>query len=417
MSETANVQTSTPEGEQSDRAAPTSRLRRLHTHLTSVTEGQRSARAAPTSRLGRWRVRLAIVACISWLVFVVLHRLLSNRFYWWGPFDVVPPLIFALVPLALTAVAQLAPRVRWRLTAAPVLALLLGFNLSGLNFSTLWYTPPSAPPDAIKVVTWNTQYWDQDLQPGGPHTTDDFYKFLRDLKADVYMLQEYAHVDMTRTLWAQARSVDQMDRLRKEFPGYQIVIEGRNLTLSRLPVVRHSWLDTSKWLPDDLKAVPSGLRDRPLFYTSQTQRTDIRVNGEIVSFYNSHLFQPPQRMLRLQNSPEGSMFQVDRLNWEMRRASYRAIQADVSRNPNRIVLGGDLNTSPSMGIKSMIPDRLVDQTRALSSLYPASWPAGRRAWRLDWLFTTSDVAVSRYDLLDPQGLSDHRAQSITLWPR
>ncbi len=347
----------------------------------------------------------------------MLHRLLSNRFYWWGPFDLVPPPAFALVPLALIAVAQLAPRVRWRLTVAPVLALLLGIGYSGFNFSTLWYTPPSAPPNAIKVITWNTQYWDQDLQPDGPHTTDDFYAFLRGLKADVYMLQEYAHVDMTRTHWAQARSINQVDRLQKEFPGYQIVIEGRNVTLSRLPVVDHSWLDTSKWLPDDLKAVPSALRDRPLFYTSQTQRTDIQVNGKIVSFYNSHLFQPPQRMLRLQNGDDGSMFQVDRLNYEMRRASYRALQTDVAQNPNRIVLGGDLNTSPSMGIRSMIPGRLVDQSRVLSSFYPASWPVGNRVWRLDWLFTTSNVAVSRYDLLDPHGLSDHRAQSVTLWPR
>uniref|UniRef100_A0AAU3GPB2 Endonuclease/exonuclease/phosphatase family protein n=1 Tax=Streptomyces sp. NBC_01401 TaxID=2903854 RepID=A0AAU3GPB2_9ACTN len=361
-------------------------------------------------------MRLAVIACTAWLVLVVLHRILSNQFYWWGPFDVVPPLLFALVPLVLIGVAQLAGPLRLRLTAVPVLALVLGISCSGLNFGTLWYTPPSAPSDAVKLVTWNTQYWDQDLQPGGPRSTDDFYEFLRGLKADVYMLQEYAHVDMTRTHWAQARAVDQVDRLHKEFPGYEVVIEGRNVTLSRLPVVGHRWLDTTRWMPDDLRTVPSALRDRPLFYSSQTLRTDIQVNGRTVSFYNSHLFQPPQRLMRLQNGPEGSMFEVDRLNFEMRKASYRALQTDIADNSHRIVLGGDLNTSPAMGIKSMIPDRLVDQTHVLSSLYPATWPAGKRAWRLDWLFTTPDVAVSRYDLLDAHGLSDHSVQSITLWP-
>ncbi|MGW0606444.1 endonuclease/exonuclease/phosphatase family protein [Streptomyces sp. NPDC002640] len=393
MSETAIVETSTASGEQPD-----------------------PDRGAPAGRLGL-RARLAIFLCVAWLAFVVLHRLLSNRFYWWGTFDLVPPLAFALVPPVLAGVAQLAPRVRWRLTAVPVLALVLGIGGSGLNFGSLWYSPPPAPPEAVKLFTWNTQYWDQDLQPGGPHTTDDFYAFLRDQRADVYMLQEYARVDMTRTHWAQARAIDQLDRLRREFPGYEVVIEGRNVTLSRLPVVGRSWLDTTRWLPADLKAVPAALRSRPLFYSSQTQRTDILVDGEVVSFYNSHLFQPPQRMMRLQNGPEGSMFEVDRLNHEMRRASYRALQEDVERNTNRIVLGGDLNTSPSMGIRSMIPDRLVDHTRVLPSLYPVSWETGRPWWRLDWLFTTSDVAVSRYELLDSRGLSDHRAQSITLWPR
>jgi endonuclease/exonuclease/phosphatase family metal-dependent hydrolase len=67
-----------------------------------------------------------------------------------------------------------------------------------------------------------------------------------------------------------------------------------------------------------------------------------------------------------------------------------------------------------MGVLAMMPDRLVDQTRALSSLYPATWPVGRSLWRLDWLFTTRDVTVHAYDLLDPQGLSDHQVQRITL---
>lgn len=384
----------------------------------AVTEEEQPDHAPPAGRRRwSWWVRLAVLVCTAWPVFVVLHLILSNQFYWWGPFDVVPPLAFALVPLLLIGVAQLARPVRWRLTVAPVLALLLGLSCTGINFATLWYTPPSAPSDAIKLVTWNTQYWDQDLQPGGPHSTDDFYAFLRGLEADVYMLQEYAHVDMTKFHWAQARGIDQVARLRKEFPGYEIVIEGRNVTLSRLPVVGHRWLDTTKWLPADLKTVPSALRDRPLFYSSQTLVTDIQVNGKTVSFYNSHLFQPPQRLMRLQNSPEGTMFEVDRLNFEMRQASFRAIQKDVARNPNRIVLGGDMNTSPAMGIKSMFPDRLVDQTHALSSLYPASWPSGMRFWRLDWLLTTPNVGVSRYDLLDSHGFSDHSVQSITLWPR
>jgi hypothetical protein len=63
----------------------------------------------------------------------------------------------------------------------------------------------------------------------------------------------------------------------------------------------------------------------------------------------------------------------------------------------------------------MVPDRLVDQTHALSSIYPTTWSTvATDLWRLDWLFTTPDVAVSRYDLLDSRGLSDHRVQQAVL---
>lgn len=366
-------------------------------------------------RWQRWRVRLAIVTCTFWLIFVILHRILSGRAYWWGPFDLLPPLVFALVPVLLLVVAQLTRPVRWRLSAVSAVALVMGIGYGGVNFAAIWYTPPPAPADAITMVTWNTEYWDQDLENGKPRTTADFYSFLRSLNADVYMLQEYAHVDFTRAdVSSQALAIDQETLIHEAFPGYEIVIAGRDITLSRLPVVSHHWLDSTPWLPDDLKAVPQGLRDRPLFYQSQTLRTDIQVNGQVFSFYNSHIYQPPQRIFRLRNDPDKSMFQIDRFNFEIRRASYRAVAADIAQNQNRIVLGGDLNTSPAMGILRMIPGRLVDQTRALSSIYPATWPVGTSMWRLDWLFTTPDVAVSSYDLLDPQGLSDHKVQRIVL---
>ncbi|HYN97259.1 MAG TPA: endonuclease/exonuclease/phosphatase family protein [Pilimelia sp.] len=370
--------------------------------------------AAPRRRWRRWPARLLLAAGVGWLALVVLHLILSGTAYWWGPIDLMPPLAFAAVPVLLLLVAAAARSVRWRVAVVSVAALALGAECTGLNLATLWHTPPPAA-GAITVVTWNTEYWDQDLQPGGPHSTADFYAFLRAMDADVYLLQEYAHVDVTREdTFSQALEIDQEAQLRAAFPGYEIVLAGRDLTLSRLPVVGHRWLDSTPWLPADLRAVPPGLRDRPLFYQSQTLRTDIRVHGRVVSFYNSHLYQPPQRIFRLRGDPGQSMFSIDRFNAEMRLAGYAAIAADMAGNPLPIVFAGDLNTSPAMGIRRLVPDRLVDQTRVLSSLYPASWPASSPKWRLDWLFTTPDVAVSRYELLDTAGFSDHKIQRVAL---
>lgn len=353
------------------------------------------------------------MACAGWLVFVVAHRVLSGRAYWWGPVDLAPPFVFAAVPILLIVLAALTRR--RLLIAYAVCGLILGFDYSGINAATLWHARPPVAPGAITLVTWNTEYWDQDLEPGGPHPTEDFYKFLSSLDADVYLLQEYAHVDLTRAdTFSQALAIDQADLLRQWFPGYEIVLAGRDLTLSRLPVVGHHWLDSTPWMPADLRPVPPGLADRPLFYQSQTLRTDIMVGGQVVSFYNSHIYQPPQRIFRLRSDPDKSMFAIDRFNFEIRRASYRALAADITGNPNRVVLGGDFNTSPAMNLLQLLPDRLVDQSPALASLYPATWPVGSAKWRLDWLFTTPDVDVSAYDLLDPKGFSDHKAQRVVL---
>jgi hypothetical protein len=54
-------------------------------------------------------------------------------------------------------------------------------------------------------------------------------------------------------------------------------------------------------------------------------------------------------------------------------------------------------------------------TRVLDSIYPTSWKVGgMEFWRIDWLLTTPDVAVHRYEMRGPAGLSDHRAQRAVL---
>lgn len=364
----------------------------------------------------RWGTRLLVGACLAWLVFVLAHRVLSGRVFWWGPFDLAPPLVFVAVPVVLLALVPLARRARRWLVAVPALALLAGASFSGLNPATLWHTPPPAPADALDVVTWNTEYWDQDLQPGQERDTEDFYRFLRERDADVYLLHEYAHVDFTPAdIFAQVQPIDHMQRLRAEFPDYDIVVEGRNITLSRYPVVGSDWLDSAPHLPPDLRDVPAPMREYPLFYQSQAMRTDIRVDGATVSFYNAHLFQPPIRMLVMQSEPGSTIVDDDRFNHEMRRASFEALRQDVADNPHPVVLGGDLNTSPAMGMRRMLPDGLQDHTRVLSSLYPRSWPVGNpQLWRIDWLLTTPDVTVHRYQMTDPDGLSDHRLQQAVL---
>src|SRR3954462_15340746 len=96
-----------------------------------------SAASPPvTAGRRRWAAgtrRLVLGLGGAWLVFVTLHLILSGRTYLWGPFDLLPPIVFAAVPAVLLAIAALTRSLRWRLGLVSVTALALGIGCSGLN--------------------------------------------------------------------------------------------------------------------------------------------------------------------------------------------------------------------------------------------------------------------------------------------
>lgn len=369
----------------------------------------------------RWCLgtRLVVTASVAWLLFVLCHLLASGRTALWAPIELIPPLMFLAVPALLLVVAPLARPVRRRIIPLLLVTAVLGAGRSGVNYATLWYAPPPAGPGAITVAAWNTEFWDQDWRTAeGDRYSPEFYAYLHKLDADVYLLTEYLYVDtqagdMRNQRWTAdlAMRIDRLAELRREFPGYHVAVSGEQITLSRFPIVGHRGLDLRPWLPYDQKEIPEALRDWPEGYTVETLRTDIDVNGEVVSFYDGQISQPPLEW-RLYDAGSRDVATSRTLR---REASYRAIAADVAANPRPVVLAGDLNTSPAMGIRRLLPERLVDRTPALSSLYPATYLAGTaELWRIDWLYTSPDVTVHRYELPGAEGLSDHRAQRMVV---
>lgn len=364
----------------------------------------------PETRVGRrW---LLIVPPSAWLVFVVLHRVLSGRVWWWGALELVPPFMFLLVPVLGLGLAALARPVRWRVATLAVVSLALGASLGGLNPATLWHRPPTAA-HAINVFSWNTWYWDQpgdtgatEPPPGGTAaaTVDGFYQYLRDQNADIYLLQEYLYLHDDIPV-----PVNDEARLRANFPGYRIAAAGELVTLSRLPVVGVQRLSLLPYLPAGRDLDMPGGPELQDFYTDKLLRTDIDVRGQIVSFYNAHIPTPVE--LNPSSFRPAPMSEAH----DTRQATLRALAADLAGNLRPALLSGDFNTSPAMGLLQMVPDRLRDVTSALRSVYPTSWDdRSLRLWRIDWVFVTPEVTVNRYRLISSRGQSDHRGQSLVL---
>ncbi|GGO10495.1 hypothetical protein GCM10010116_21070 [Microbispora rosea subsp. aerata] len=355
-----------------------------------------SDRLAPGTRIavrreGKRRGRLVAAAAAAWLLFVVLHLLLSGRFWLWLVPDLVPPLVYLAVPLLLVAALPLTRgRARLWCAAATAVSLALGAGRSGLDPAALWAGGgPPAPPGAIRLVSWNTEYWDQDDDPGR------FYGLMKERHADVYVLQEYLNwVDGT------PRRIDEQARLRREFPGYHVAVLGELVTLSRFPIVSTAPVGPARSLG------PGATWDSA-FALGKVLRTDLRIGDAIVSVYNVHI--PTQYMLD-ENPLTPRFYTALRGRAAAREAQFRGLEEDLAGNDRPVVVAGDFNSTGAMGEMRPLFDRLSSADRAGDSLMPASWPAGGPVlWRLDWIFTAS-LTVHGYRLLDPRGMSDHRMQ-------
>ncbi|WP_434739774.1 endonuclease/exonuclease/phosphatase family protein [Micromonospora sp. SH-82] len=373
--------------------------------MTAVTD---PAPAPVTRRPGRGTVVWPAVAG-AWLLFVLAHTYLSGRAWWWNLPDLLPPVALLVVPLLLVVVVAVAVRRRSRLVGLglAVAALLLGWSGNGVVAATLWHRPPPAPADAVTVFAWNTWYWDELLAigPNGERTRDPdrFYSYLHAQDADVYLLQEYLYL----TPELDPLPVDGLDRLRREFPGFHVAAVGELVTVSRYPIVREHPVDLRPFLDRQWPDLPPADSRLPEYHTVKTLRTDLLVGERVLSVYNSHLHVPMVGLpARRSDTADDTLARHD-----LRQADYRALTADVEDNPHPVLLAGDLNTSSSMRLLRTLPDRLVDAGAALDSPYPVSWARyGLPLWRLDWLFTTDDVSVHRYLMVDPDGLSDHTGQ-------
>src|SRR5688572_16018322 len=136
-----------------------------------------------------WRAvlfRALVAGSVIWLVFVAAHRLFSGRVSWWLALDLLPPWAFVVVPPLATAAAWPCQRSRRLVALMSAASLALGLGVAGLNASGLVGGGDGpAGPDAIRVVAWNTGFWDAD------DDSDAFYRLLRQQDADVYALQEY----------------------------------------------------------------------------------------------------------------------------------------------------------------------------------------------------------------------------------
>lgn len=376
---------------------------RFQPHLprpVGATAPAREARSATVGR-ARWRLgtRLILCAAAAWLTFTAARPLLSGRVWWWVLPDLLPPAMFVLVPVVLLAgvpMLRLA-RIRlprsatWLVTAIAAAALVAGFAQAGLNLGAM-HDPGTPPHGALRVMVWDTLVWDQGDDTG------HFYRYLTAQHADLYVLQEYMG-----TRRGDPWPIDEAARLHRAFPGYHVAVAGELLTLSRFPITVQRALRAPLPPPDSAWAS---------YWDIRVLRTDLKIGDRTLSIYNVHL----PDLFSIGPSPfSPAFYHVVRELYTRREAELKVLHADLDRNPNPVLVGGDLNVMPGTGDLHWLAG-LTDAAHASGSLYPVSfWVGLLQAWRVDWTMTSPDVRVFSCVLTDPHGLSTHRAQDVTIF--
>jgi endonuclease/exonuclease/phosphatase (EEP) superfamily protein YafD len=317
-----------------------------------------------------------------WLVFVVLHRILSGRYWLWLLPDLLPPVSYLAVPVVFAAVS--VPTAQHWTTGVALSAIVAGAGHSGLNPRGLG--PTSEPPPGVRVLAWNTRYWDQD--------DGRLYDFLKTKNADVYVLQERLYGSHYHPLPAP-----DLHRLHEEFPEYHIAAVGELITMSRLPVVGTHPSANARWPAE--------------YHATKVLRTDLRLGDDVLSVYNVHI---PVQYVGTDNVLSREFYARLRDRNSTRKAQFESLYADVRANQNMVLVTGDFNSTGAMGDMVWLFRNLSCANRAGRGLLPASWPArGLSLWQLDWTFTRG-VRVHRYEFGDAHGISDHRTQELLVLP-
>jgi len=370
----------------------------IHTPLTT-DDGTDQRRPRARRRLARF----LSIATGLWTLFLIAHVLLTGRWWLWMLVEPIPPLLLLVVPVVLLSIVLVArPLSRWT-TAALAGLTLLSLPLVGVNPGALADgTPPRPGAPVLKIFSWNTGYWDSGTgylaEGGNVDGPDVFYDFLEQQNADVYLLSEHLY-------WNDGPiALDDEPTLRARFPGYQVNVEGELVTLSRMPIVgrfpRQEGPEPESWY----------------WHGNKAQRTDVRLGQCVFSLYNVHLPQPVDPRLNAFSSDFYNFAhgQYDRVQTEL-----AALRADLAGNPNPLLVAGDFN-SPWMGSLVSLGDGVEHRDPTEGSVLPLSFPANDsgwglpRLWRLDWVLTRGGVDIARYAFLPNPGLSDHKAQHLTV---
>jgi len=333
---------------------------------------------------------LAVGYPIALLIFILVLRLIGER--WWGTTIALylPRLPFALPLVPLTAaIIWIGPRrLLWTQALATALLLVL------MGFSLAWPAAPTAGAFRLRIVTCNIN--------GGALSLERILKPLLATHPDVIILQEVVP--------------DGYPKLRQLAPGYFIREAGQFWLASRFPV-------------ESLLEPPTRL-SRGMQRSMRFVRYRITTPAGPIALFNVHPISPRDGLEVVRG--DGLRHQIFRgdlfntrartrvsQNTSLRLAQLQAIVESARESQDPVVIAGDTNLP---GLSWAFAHWLGDYSDGFSAAgtgFGYSFPAPRNPWmRIDRVLADQRFRFRDFHVIDSY-ISDHLAvvADLELTPR
>ncbi len=318
-------------------------------------------------------------------VYVILRGLFGDRFWWLSLLNTFAYVL--LLPLAVLLPLALVTRAR-----QTTLRLLPVLVAGGVWFAP-YYLPKSPPVQTgttLKVLTSNV--W------GHNHTLDEVENWVREVDADIVMLQEIS----------PAYSQEHIPGLMDSYPYTASQTGGtrwgNNTTLSRYPMLEVEEIDLG--LSDELNLV----------------RTVLNVSGQPVAVYNVHLVWPggsPRLSLPVDNVYLNILLGF---NDSVRNRQVENLLRYLENEPYPYIVAGDFNTSDHTATYQQMAAQMHDSFIEAGSGQGKSWPVSASRGlpgfipplvRIDYIWHSADIQAVQAEI-GPNIGSDHLPVLATL---
>lgn len=325
-----------------------------------------------------WR-EVAVVVLVA-VVFICL-QFVAGHAAWWNVVSSVPPFSVLFLPV-LSALLLIRARRKAFLLICTLLLLIVVIPRADINFDALRLSKAAASGDgaSVKVMDWNTEFWNQGEEPS------QMYTFLKESRRDLYILEEYLY----NTPDWKPYLIDKRAEIEAAFPGYEVVTEDQFAVISKYPVKRHT-----------------------LSATKQALLLTLDVGGKELNVVGMHL----EPHVDLGNPITTKAF----WDYAERRHQSRTIgleeaQAFIDEVGDKpLFVTGDFNTTLLMGSLDALRSELNDAAKYSGSLFPTTWEVGGHyLWRIDHFLYNPNVKILSYTTSPQPELSDHKALLVNL---
>lgn len=338
---------------------------------------------------------------VLWFVYMIIHIVFVGKFFLLNFPASTPTFFFVIVPVILLVYFLIQKKKKVIFIGIVSVSLIMGITQFDINIATKSnnninkdnYMP-------VKVFCWNTNLWDQ-LKDGNA-----FYDYLKNQKADVYLLQEYLHCVTDRNDKSQKPfkicniipgfppnylTIDETERIKKEFPGYYFSTDGQFVIISKYPIIR-SHAD----------------------YSEQYAVSDVEINGETMRFFNVHM------LLHIEpgNPFVPYFYNAISRRYKAREIGFKNLYEDIKKTNTDYFIEGDFNSSKSMGVMNGLLKNHIDTVKYSKYILPLTFEMdGLKLWRFDYAFVpkNDNILISSHKYLPHKGLSDHNPLSINMY--